>query len=102
MADFIVRKRNDFVFAIEDAPEQTFTLPALSRLDFEDAKTLSQINEESDVVKRGKLVQNFVLKFAPGLKDLGVGGLEFFEIFNAYSLSMGRSQLGESQASQDS
>lgn len=102
MADFIVRKRNDFVFAIEDAPEQTFTLPALSRLDFEDAKVLAQINDEGDIVKRGRLVENFVLKFAPGLKDLGVSGLEFFEIFNAYSLAMGRGQLGESLASQDS
>ena len=101
MADFVVRKRSGFVFAIEDAPEQTFTLPALSRLDFEDAKTIAQINDESDIVKRGKLVENFVLKHAPGLKGL-VTGMEFFEIFNAYSLAMGRKQLGESEASLDS
>ena len=49
MADFIMRKRRDFVFAIEDAPEQTFTLPALSSLGFEDAKLLTQINEAEDI-----------------------------------------------------
>ena len=102
MADFIVRKRRDFVFAVEDAPDKTFTLPALSSLGFEDAKLIVRVNEEEDIVKRGKLIEEFVLKFAPGLKDLGVSGMEYFEIYNAYSLAMGRSQMGESQASQDS
>ena len=102
MADFIVRKRSDFVFALEDMPEQTFTLPALSRLGFDDAKLISQINDEDDIVKRGKLIQDFVLKYAPGLKSVDVSGMEFFEIFNAYSLAMGRNKLGESPASQDS
>lgn len=102
MADFIVRKRRDFVFAVEDAPEQTFTLPALSRLDFEDAKLISQVNEEGDIVQRGELIKGFILKHVPELKKLDLGGMEYFEIFNAYSLAMGRNQLGESQASQDS
>ena len=102
MADFIVRKRRDFVFALEDAQEQTFTLPALSSLGFEEAKLLTQINEETDIVKRGELIQEFILKYAPGLADLGLGGMEYFEIYNAYGLAMGRDKLGESQASQDS
>ena len=102
MADFIVKKRSDFVFALEDAPEQTFTLPALSRLGFEDAALITKINDESDIVKRGKLIKDFVLRYAPGLNGVGVSGMEYFEIFNAYSLAMGKSRLGESQASQDS
>ena len=95
MADFIIKKRSDFVFAIEDAPEQTFTLPALSRLGFEDAALMAQINDESDLVERGKLIEGFLLKYAPGLKDLDVSGMEYFEIFNAYGLAMGRNRLGE-------
>lgn len=102
MADFIMRKRKDFVFAVEDAPDQTFTLPALSHLGFEDAKLLTQINETEDIVEKGKLVEQFVLKFAPGLKALHLSGMEIFEIYNAYGLAMGKNQLGESSASQDS
>lgn len=102
MADFIVRKRRDFVFAVEDAPDQTFTLPAISSLGFEDVKLVTKANEEEDIVKRGELIQEFILKYAPGLEDLGLGGMEYFEIYNAYGLAMGRNRLGESQASQDS
>lgn len=102
MADFIVRKRRDFVFALEDAQEQTFTLPALSSLGFEEAKLLTQINEETDIVKKGGLVEEFLLKHAPALKDKGLSGMEYFEIYNAYGLAMGRNKLGELQASQDS
>lgn len=102
MADFIVRKRRDFVFGIEAAPDQTFTLPALSGLGFEDAKQLTQINEEKDIVKKGRLVEDFLLKHVPALKDMGLSGMEYFEIYNAYGLAMGRNKLGESQASQDS
>ncbi len=57
MADFIVRKRRDFVFAIEDAPDKTFTLPDMSSLGFEDAKLLRQISGEEDIVEQGKLVK---------------------------------------------
>jgi len=102
MADFIVRKRRDFVFAVEDAPDKTFTLPALSSLGFEEAKLLTQISDEEDIVERGKLVEAFLLKHAPGLKALGLSGMEYFEIYNAYGLAMGKNKLGESQASQDS
>ncbi len=102
MADFIVRKRRDFVFAVEDAPEETFTLPALSSLSFEEARQITMINDEEDIVERGKLVEAFLLKHAPGLKALNLSGMEYFEIYNAYGLAMGRNKLGESQASQDS
>ena len=102
MADFIVRKRRDFVFAIEDAPEKTFTLPALSSLSFDDAGEIVRINDEADIVRRGELIRDFLLKHAPGLKSLGLSGMEYFEIYNAYSLAQGRNRLGESQASSGS
>lgn len=102
MADFIVRKRRDFVFAVEDAPDKTFTLPDMNSLEFEDAKLLRQISDEEDLVEQGKLVEEFLLKFAPGLKALHLSGMEMFAIYNAYGLAMGKKKLGESQASQDS
>lgn len=102
MADFIVRKRRDFVFALEDAPDKTFTLPDMYSFGFEDAKQITQIKDEEDIVERGKLVEAFLLKHAPGLKAMGLSGMEYFEIYNAYGLAMGRNKLGESQASQDS
>lgn len=102
MADFIVRKRRDFVFAVEDAPDKTFTLPALSSLGFDDVKLITRANEEEDIEKRGALIQAFILEHAPDLKDLDLGAMVYFEIYNAYGLAMGRNKLGESQASQDS
>lgn len=102
MADFIVRKRRDFVFAIEDAPDKTFTLPDMSSLGFEDAKLLRQISGEEDLVEQGKLVKSFLLKFVPELEKLGTSDMEYLAIYNAYGLAMGRKRLGELQASQDS
>lgn len=102
MADFIVKKRRDFVFAVETAPDQTFTLPASSALEFEDAKLMAAAAAEDDIVKRGEIIKAFVLKYAPGLKQIGLSGMEYFEIYNAYALAMGRDRLGESKASQDS
>ena len=102
MADFIVRKRRDFVFAVEDAPDKTFTLPDMSSLGFEDAKLLQQISDEKDIVEQGRLVESFLFKFVPGLKALGLSGMEHIAIYNAYGLAMGKNKLGESQASQDS
>lgn len=102
MADFIVRKRRDFVFAIEDAPDRTFTLPDISNLGFEDAKMMRQISDEKDLVEQGKLIESFLLKFVPELEKLGTSDMEYLEIYNAYGLAMGRKRLGELQASQDS
>ena len=102
MADFIVRKRRDFVFAMEDAPDKTFTLPDISSLGFEDAKLMRQISGVEDIVEQGKLVESFLLKFVPELEKLGTSDMEYLEIYNAYGLAMGRKRLGELQASQDS
>lgn len=102
MADFIVRRRRDFVFAVEDAPEKTFTLPGPSSLSFEDAAITEPLNRETDIAKRGEIIKRFVLKFAPGLEALDIGDLDYVEIYNAYILAVGREKLGESTASQDS
>jgi hypothetical protein len=102
MADFVLKKRRTFVFALEDDPEKTYTLPALKSLSFEDAQLMTKIDDEKSIVKKGNLIKEFILKYAPELKGKTLGDMEFFEIFNAYGLNEGKAELGESKASQDS
>lgn len=99
MADFVMKKRKGFTFQLEDDPH-TYTIPALSNLSFADVALLSKADKETDIVKRGKIVREFILTFAPDLE--GLSDMEFFEIYNAYAQTIGRAQVGESQASQDS
>lgn len=102
MADFVLKKRKDFVFALEDDPEKLYHLPALRSLSFEDAQAMTKIDDEKSIVKKGNLIRGFILKYAPELADKGISDMEYFEIFNAYGLDAGRSELGESKASQSS
>lgn len=99
MADFTLKRRKDFVFSLEDDPGKTYTLPALKSLSFEDAQIMTRIDEEKDLVKKGNLIRDFILKYAPDLEDADLGGMEYFEIFNAYGLNEGKEALGESKAS---
>lgn len=101
MANYIIRKRTDFTFALDGA-DTVYTLPALSRLSFAEAELMQKINQAEDLEKRGKLVKDFILKHAPELKDADIGDMEYFSIFNEYALSEGRAKLGESSASADS
>jgi len=98
---FTLRKRQAFMFALEDEPETTYSIPSLKSLSFEDAKAMTKIDDEEDIVKKGKLIRDFILKYAPGLKDKELCDMEYFEIFNAYGLNEGQG-LGESKASQNS
>lgn len=100
MANFFIKKRKGFEFTIEDDPN-TYVIPAISGLSFEDVNLLTKADKEADLVKRGKVVKEFILKFAPELR--GLSDMIFFEIYNAYANYLGNSsQVGESQASQDS
>ena len=99
MADFVMKKRKGFTFRIED-DAHVYAIPALSNLSFADVAMLSKADKETDIVKRGKIVRDFILKFAPDLENLS--DMEFFEIYNAYAQTIGHATMGESQASQDS
>lgn len=102
MADYIVRKQRGFTFALEGSPDKVYTLPALSQLSFAEAEMMRKIDQADDLEKRGKLIKDFVLTYAPDLKDAEIGDMEFFSIFNSYGLSEGKAKLGESSASADS
>ena len=102
MADFTLKRHKDFQFSLDDNPEKVYVLPALRSLGFEDVQVMTKIDDEQDIVKRGNMVRDFILKYAPELEDLNLGGMEYFEIFNAYGLHEGRENLGESKASRRS
>jgi hypothetical protein len=102
MADFTLKRRKDFYFSLEDDPDKVYVLPALKSLSFEDAQAMTKIDDEQDLVKKGNLVRDFILKYAPELEDKDLGGMEYFEIFNAYGLNEGKEAMGESKASRRS
>lgn len=84
MANFILRKREDFTFALEDAPDVIYTLPAASNLGFEEAQLMANFGDESTIVKQGEMVKTFILKHAPELEKKNLGDMEYYAILNAY------------------
>ena len=98
-ATFTLKKRRDWCFALEDDPKKVYTLPALSGLSYAEAERMKQIGSMTEITEQGPLIKEFILTYAPDLKDKGLGDMEFYEIFNAYGLSEGKEKLGESAAS---
>ena len=99
---FILKKRQDFLFALEDHEDKVYHLPALKSLGFEEAKKLVAIDDEKDLIKKGESIRDFMNGMVPDLKDAGISDMEYLEIFNAYAMSEGREALGESKASPSS
>jgi len=50
--DFVLKKHRDFVFALEEEPEKTYTIPALRSLDFEEIQALTKIDDEKNLTKK--------------------------------------------------
>lgn len=75
----------------------TYEIPPMVGLDFEDAAAFVDFNSDpSDAAKRIKIAKDFLLKYAPGLADEGIGDFEYFLIFNDYNSSPeGSNQQGE-------
>lgn len=93
---YTLKKKTKFYFALEEDTDETYFLPSYGELSFEDASTMTKIDEEKNVVKRGEKIRDFILKYNPGLKDKDIGDMEYFEIFNAYGAQQGEAQqLGE-------
>ena len=101
-ANFTLKKRKDWSFALEDDPKKIYTLPALSGLSYEEAEKMKKIGSMTDITEQGPLVKEFILSYAPDLNDKGLGDMEYYEIFNAYGLSEGKDKAGESGASRNS
>lgn len=101
-AQFTLKKRQDWTFALEDDPETVYTLPALSGLAFDEAEKMKKIGSIEDTTEQGPLIKDFILSYAPELAKKNLGDMEYYEIFNAYGLSEGEKKLGESTASRRS
>lgn len=103
MSTFVLKKKREpWKFALEENTEKEYSLPALKSLSFEDAKLMTDIDEESDLVKKGNMIRGFIDSKCPDLKEAGLSDMEYLEILNEYALSEGKEALGESKASQDS
>ena len=102
MADFTLKSRKGFTFALEDEPEKTYSLPALSKLSFEEAQLMTKLGDEKTIVKQGELIKKFILAHVPELADKGLEDMEYYAIFDAYGTSEGKERLGESKASPNS
>lgn len=92
MANFVLSRRKAFTFALEEDSKTEYSLPPIASLSFEDAKLLTEIDEESDIVKRGGMIRDFILSHCPDLKDAGLGDMEFFTIYAEYGKSLGHAQ----------
>lgn len=101
-ASFTLKKREDFTFALENEPDVIYTLPALKGFSFEEAQEMSKIDDEENLVKKGAMIRAFILRYAPQLEEKDLSDMEYLEIFNAFAMSEGRKELGESKASQTS
>lgn len=102
MADFVLTKRQGFTFALAEEPEKVYTLQSLKKLSFPEAKHMAEIDEETDLLKKGEMIRDFIFERVPELKDKGLSDMEMLEIFNAYALHEGTENLGESKASHGS
>lgn len=94
MADFVLKKRKDFVFEIDGAKGQ-FTLPGRSSLSFDDVALFDRLRRtEADTTQRGNIIKEFILKYAPGLEELDLADMAYLDIMQAYEIAQGRA-LGE-------
>jgi hypothetical protein len=99
---FVLKNDPGWEFALEEDPGKVYTLPPLSKLDYQEAEMMRQIGKEDNLEKQGKAIKEFVLKHVPELQSKEIGDMGYAAIFNEYALSQGRDKLGESSASQNS
>lgn len=84
MANFTLRRQEDFTFDLEGDPKTVYTIPASSNLDFKDAQLIANFGSEKTLEKQGELVKEFILKYAPGLAEKGLSDMGYYAIITAY------------------
>ena len=99
---FTLKKRKAFRFALEDEPSVVYELPPLKSLGYEEAQLMTELGDDTKISEQGPKVKKFILDHCPALASKDVADMEYYEIFNAYAMSEGNKELGESQASQNS
>ena len=102
MAEIInINKQEGFKFSFSEGGP-VYELPPLSALSFEEADLMTRLSDEKKITKQGPMVRDFILRHVPALKDLNLGDMVYYDIFNRYGLSQGKDKLGESKASRNS
>lgn len=84
MADFVLSRKKAFTFALDDDGSKVYELPHPSSLSFECVQMLKNIGDESDFVKNGNTLKEFILCNAPELADKGLADMDYMQIGNAY------------------
>lgn len=96
MKGYELKKHEDY--PIISGKETIGKIPARKKLDFEDVRAMTNIDAENDVVKKGEMIRDFILKHVPALKDTGIADMEYIDIFNDYAetqLKENEEKLGE-------
>lgn len=84
MANFTLRKQQDFTFDLEGDPKTVYTIPVASNLNFKDAQLIANFDNEKTLERQGELVKEFILKYAPGLADKGLSEMGYYTIITEY------------------
>lgn len=93
MADYIIRKKSGFTFALEGNEEKVYTIPPFRDFGFDDLEALNAVQSKG-IAEQGKFYKDFLLKIHPELADEKIGDVEYFSIMEAYFKS--QNDTGES------
>lgn len=99
MADYVIRKKPGFTFAMEIDPENVYTIPAMGDLSVDDVVMFNKVATNGDVKAKCLECKAFILRHAPELEHEAIGDMEFVNIFTAYAQAQAATngkKLGES------
>ena len=95
MADFKLKKRVDFTFALEGDEDTVYTIPSIKSLPFETVQAMSKMEKEEDLAVKFRMVRTILYDLVPALEDKGLSDIELSEIINAYDIHQGKAYTGE-------
>lgn len=95
MADFKLKKRVDFTFAMEGDEGTVYTIPSIKRLPFEIVQEMSKMEKEEDLAEKFRMIREIMFELVPELEGKGLSDIELSEIMNAYDLHQGKAYTGE-------
>ena len=91
MANYVLKKKQDFTFAREENPDKVYTLPAFVDLGVDDFTKYFRTSYANEAEKL-KVCKEFIIGCVPELAGENISDMEYVFIFNAYASQQG---LGE-------
>lgn len=83
MADFTLKKKKVFTFALEGS-KKVYTLPPVTKLPIDQVVKFQKF-QDMDTMDTFSAAKEFVLENCPDLADAEIGDYEYMEIFGAYA-----------------